>query len=63
MPNAKNAARQIIDQLPEQATWDDILYELYVRQKIEAGLKSVEEGRTVPHEEVKQRLRDKKRRA
>jgi predicted transcriptional regulator len=32
------------------------MYELYVKQKIEAGLKAVAEGRTVPHEEVKCRL-------
>ena len=56
MPNAKNAARQIIDQLPEQATWDDIMYELYVKQKIEAGLKAADEGRTVSHQEAKKRL-------
>jgi predicted transcriptional regulator len=37
------------------------MYELYVKQKIEAGLKAVAEGRTVPHEEVKRRLMDKKR--
>lgn len=40
MQNAKDAARQIIDHLPEQATWDDIMCELYVKQKIEAGLKA-----------------------
>lgn len=33
MSSAKDAARQIIEQLPEQATWDDIMYELYVKQK------------------------------
>ncbi len=53
---AKEAARQIIEHLPEQATWDDIMYEFYVKQKIEAGLKASDEGRTVPHEEAKQRL-------
>jgi hypothetical protein len=37
MSSAKDAARQIIDHLPEQATWDDIMYELYVKSKIEAG--------------------------
>jgi hypothetical protein len=31
-----------------KASWDDILYELHVRQKIEAGLKDVEDGHTVP---------------
>ncbi|MCP4088218.1 MAG: hypothetical protein GY746_00275 [Gammaproteobacteria bacterium] len=56
MQNAKDAARQIIDHLPEQATWDDIMYELYVKQKIEAGLKAADEGRTVSHQEAKKRL-------
>jgi len=52
MPSAKDAARQIIDHLPEQATWDDIMYELYVKQKIEEGLADIEAGRTTPHEQV-----------
>ena len=56
MPNAKDAARQIIEHLPDQATWDDIMYELYVKQKIEAGLQAADEDRTVPHEEAKRRL-------
>lgn len=56
MSSAKDAARQIIDQLPEQATWDDIMYELYVKQKIEEGLADIEKGRTVPHEQVKAEL-------
>lgn len=56
MPNAKDTARHIIDHLPDQATWDDIMYEFYVKQKIEAGLKAADEGRTVPHDEAKRRL-------
>ena len=56
MPSAKDAARQIIDHLSEQATWDDIMYELYVKSKIEAGLADIEAGRTVPHEQVKAEL-------
>jgi predicted transcriptional regulator len=56
MPSAKDAARQTIEHLPEQATWDDIMYELYVKQKIEAGLQAADEGRVVPHEEAKRRL-------
>ncbi len=56
MSSIKEAARSIVDNLPEQATWDDLMYELYVKQKIEAGLKAADEGRTVPHEEVKARL-------
>ena len=56
MATPKEAARQIIDHLPDQATWDDIMYELYVKEKIEEGLKAVEEGRVVSHEDAKKRL-------
>ena len=44
MGTAKEAARQIIDKLSEDATWDDILYELYVKQKLESGLADIEAG-------------------
>lgn len=63
MATPKQAAKELIDSLPDQASWSDIMYELYVKQKIEAGLKAVAEGRTVPHEDVKRRLMDKKQRA
>ena len=53
---AKQAAQQVIDHLPEQASWNDIMYELYVTQKIEAGIEAAEAGRTVPHEQVKARI-------
>jgi predicted transcriptional regulator len=56
MQTAKEIARELIDRLPDTASFDDLMYELYVRQKIEAGLKAAEEGRTVPHEEAKKRL-------
>lgn len=63
MATPKQTAKESIENLPEQASWNDIMYELYVKQKIEAGLTAVAEGRTVPHEEVKRRLMDKKQRA
>jgi predicted transcriptional regulator len=56
MPSAKDAARQVIEHLPEQASWDDIMYELYVKQKIEEGLADIEAGRTLSHEAVKAEL-------
>ncbi len=51
-------AKQIIDQVSDQASWDDIMYGLYVKQKIEKGLKAVEDKRTVSHVEAKKRLLD-----
>jgi predicted transcriptional regulator len=53
VPSAKDAARRIVKRPPEQASWDDIMYELYVKQKIEEGLADIEAGRTVPQAQVK----------
>jgi predicted transcriptional regulator len=56
MQTAKQSAKQLIEQIPDQASWDDIMYEFYVKQKIEKGLQAAQEGRTVSHEEAKKRL-------
>jgi hypothetical protein len=34
----KAQARKLIDKLPDNSTWDDLMYEIYVRQVVEAGL-------------------------
>lgn len=52
MQTAKQAAKQIIGHVSNQATWDDIMYELYVKQKIGA----VGEGRVISNEDAKKRL-------
>ena len=54
--SAKQAARELIEQLPQSVSWNELMYELYVKQKIEDGLKELDEGRGLPHEEVKRRL-------
>lgn len=41
MATPKQAAKELIEHLSDQASWNDIMYELYVKQKIEAGLKAV----------------------
>ena len=56
MPTAKKQALKMVKKLPEKATWDDIMYEIYVRKKIEAGINAADEGRVVPHEDVKKRF-------
>ena len=56
MQTAKQAAKQIINQVSDQASWDDIMYEFYVKKKIEKGLKAVEDGCTISHEDAKKRL-------
>jgi predicted transcriptional regulator len=56
MSVVKEEAKKLIDELPEHATWDDIMYELYVKKKLAVALKAAEEGRVITHEEVKKRL-------
>jgi hypothetical protein len=53
MSTAKEEAISLITRLPDVASWDDIIYEIYVRKKIEMGIKAAGEGRVVSHEEVK----------
>lgn len=53
----KQEARRIVDALPDDATWDDLMYEIYVRQAIEAGMRDSDEGRTEPVNEVRARFR------
>jgi hypothetical protein len=52
----KEEARKLIDQLPEQATWDDIMYQLYIRKKIDKGLEAIKEGKVISHDEAKKRI-------
>jgi predicted transcriptional regulator len=55
-PNVKEEALRLVERLPEDATWEDLQYEIYVRQAIEAGLKDSREGRTVPLAEARRRF-------
>ncbi len=52
----KEEAKKLIDKLPDQATWDDIIYEFYVKKKLAVALKAAEEGRVVSHDQAKKRL-------
>ena len=59
MITVKEEAKKLIDNLPDEITWDDLMYEIYVRQKVELGLKAVDEGRFISHEEIKKRFSPK----
>ena len=54
--NIKARVREAIESLPDDASWDDVMYRLYVRQKIEAGLRDVDEARALSVEEVRRRF-------
>ena len=56
MQAVKEEAIKLISNLPEDTSWDDIIYEMYVKKKIELGLKALDEGDVISHEEVKKRF-------
>lgn len=56
MSTVKDEVRKLAEQLPDSATWDEVMYEIYVRQKIADGELAIAEGRTLLHAEVKKRL-------
>ena len=51
--NIKDEARRLIEELTEEATWDELMYKIYVRQAIEAGVKDSKTGRTIDVKDVR----------
>ena len=51
--DVKEEAHQLLEKLPENATWDDLMYKIYARQAIEAGLSDSEAGRTIDVKDVR----------
>jgi hypothetical protein len=49
----KDEAHKMIDRLPANATWDDLMREIYVRESIERGLTDSKKGRTKDVKEVR----------
>lgn len=50
---SKEEAHKLIDQLPDNATWDDLMHEIYVREAIERGLEDSKAGKTKDVAEVR----------
>lgn len=51
--NIKEEAKRLIESLPEDMSWDDLMHEIYVRQSIEAGLADSEAGRVTDVADVR----------
>jgi predicted transcriptional regulator len=52
----KAQAHDLIDQLPDDASWDDLMYRLELHASIERGLTDSEAGRVTSQEEVERLL-------
>ena len=61
MPDAetkdiKEAVLELVQDLPNGATWEDVMYRVYVRQAVEAGRDDAAAGRLIDVEEVRRRF-------
>jgi predicted transcriptional regulator len=52
----KQVALKMIEQMPPDASLENIMYELYFRQRVDSGLQEFDAGKTIPHQEAKQSL-------
>jgi predicted transcriptional regulator len=57
----KDAVNAIIQSLPNDVTWDEVQYRLYVRQQVESGLADSDAGRLIDTDEMRRRLIDRKK--
>ena len=57
--NVKAELRKMLDALPDDLTWEDLQYHLYVRQKVERALADIDAGRVYTQEQVRRFLRNR----
>lgn len=57
MSKIKEEVIKMIQQMPENISVADIMAELYFRQKVDSGLKELDEGKGISHEQVKENLK------
>ena len=55
MQTVKQIIHDIADHLPEQATFDDAMHALYVRQKLERSLQAARDGKVTSQEDMEKR--------
>lgn len=56
MQAVKEQAISLIKTLPDNCTYEDIQYHLYVLEKVEKGIKAIDEGRFVTQDEAEKRV-------
>ncbi|HUG66616.1 MAG TPA: hypothetical protein VMM76_02615 [Pirellulaceae bacterium] len=65
MPNesipVKDAVTEVMRSLPDDASWEEVQYRLYVRQQIKAGRADDEAGRLLDTNAMRQRLAEHKK--
>lgn len=52
MSPLKQQVIKIIESLPEEASMEDVMGELYFKLQVDEGLKELDDGKGIPHAEV-----------
>ena len=52
MPTVKEHVRNLLDDLPDDISWEQLQHEIWVMEETEKGLAEIERGETIPHAEV-----------
>lgn len=52
----KSEARRLVEELPEDSTWDDLVYRIYLHEALGQGRRDVREGRVLTTAEVRKNL-------
>jgi predicted transcriptional regulator len=55
-PAAKERILKAVEELPDNATLDEAIEKLCFLAKVERGLQQANEGKTISHDEVRERL-------
>jgi len=57
--HVKQTVRDLLDQLPDDCTLEDVLYHLYVIEKVQKGIAELDAGKGITHEQVAEEMRRK----
>lgn len=56
MLSAKEETIRLLKELPDNSTFEEIQYHLFVRQKIQRGIEDIEDGRIYSQEDMERRM-------
>jgi predicted transcriptional regulator len=57
MASGKEEIRRMIETLPDNVTWEEVQYSIYVRERIERGRREAAEGKTLDENEAERRVK------
>lgn len=53
---AKESVKELLNNLPEDSNYEDIIAEIYFKKQVEEGIQQLDNGEFVSHEEVVKRM-------